>query len=132
MKAELLIIVALEPELKREVLLAGVNNIYSGAGKINAAVSTLKAIQEFHPQRIINFGTAGKVNPQLNGLLEIARVIQRDMQTEPLALRGRTPFCSKPHEYFSIGGAHLCGSGDSFVTAHDSWLHEQKVDVVDM
>ena len=132
MKTELLIITALESELKREALPAGIQIAYSGIGKINAAVTTLKAIQELQPKMILNFGTAGKVSPRANGLLQISKVIQRDMQTEPLAPRGKTPFCPRPHEYLAIGGEYICGTGDSFVTAHDAWLHEQQVDVVDM
>lgn len=132
MKTELLIITALESELKRESLPPEVRIVYSGIGKINATLTTLKAIQELQPKSILNFGTAGKVNPNLQGLLQIARVIQRDMQTEPLAPRGITPFCQRPFEYFSLGGNYVCGTGDSFVTAHDPWLHSQKVDVVDM
>ena len=132
MKNQLLIIAALESELKHEFLPHGVKIVYSGIGKINAALTTLKAAQEFQPKRILNFGTAGKVNPSVQGLLEIARVIQRDMQTEPLAPRGKTPFCTRPFEYFSLGGNYVCGTGDSFVTAHDPWLHTQRVDVVDM
>jgi adenosylhomocysteine nucleosidase len=53
------------------------------------------------------------------------------MRTEPLAPRGTTPFCKRPQEYHSHG-QFICGSGDSFVTAHDPWLHSQGVDVVDM
>jgi len=132
MKTELLIITALESELKRAALPQGVEIVYSGIGKINATLTTLKAIQELQPKRIVNFGTAGKVNLQLQGLLEIARVIQRDMQTEPLAPRGQTPFCPRPSEYFSLSGEHVCGTGDNFVTALDPWLHVHKVDVVDM
>ena len=132
MKTQLLIITALESELKREFLPPGVKIVYSGVGKINATLTMLKAIQELQPKSILNFGTAGKVNPNLQGLLQIARVIQRDMQTEPLAPRGVTPFCPRPFEYFSVSGEHVCGTGDNFVTAHDSWLHTQKVDVVDM
>lgn len=132
MKTNLLIITALESELERTALPSGVNIVYSGVGKINAAITSYQAIQEFNPQRVVNFGTAGGVNPQVNGLLEITKVLQRDMETEPLAPRGRTPFCPKPHEYFSLGGTHICGSGDSFVTDHDPWLREQGVDVVDM
>jgi adenosylhomocysteine nucleosidase len=132
MKSNLLIITALEAELSRAVLPSGVDIIYSGVGKVNAALMSYHAIQEFQPKRVINFGTAGKVNLDLDGLLEIGQVIQRDMQTEPLAPRGQTPFCSRPHTYQSLGGMHLCGTGDSFVTAHDPWLQEQGVDVVDM
>ena len=131
MNTNLLIITALESELKRESLPAGVEIVYSGIGKINATLTTIKAIHQYSPRRILNFGTAGKVNPDLHGLLSIGKVIQRDMLTEPLAPRGKTPFCTRPHEYLS-NGKFICGSGDSFVTAHDSWLHSQGIDVVDM
>jgi len=131
MKTDLLIITALESELKRDTLPTGVEIIYSGLGKINAALACIKAIDQFSPHRIINFGTAGKINPKLEGLLEIGKVIQRDMMTEPLAPRGKTPFSNKPSEYLS-SGKYVCGSGDSFVTTNDPWLVEQGVDVVDM
>ncbi len=131
MKTELLIITALESELKREALPSGVEIVYTGIGKINAAIASIKAIHQYSPKRILNFGTAGKIQPELNGLLEIGKVIQRDMQAEPLAPRGSTPFCVRPQEYLSTG-QFICGSGDSFVTAHDPWLHSLGVDVVDM
>ena len=105
--------------------------MYSGVGKINAAITSIKAIQQYSPKRILNFGTAGKIKPELQGLLEIGKVIQRDMDTEPLAPRGNTPFCTRPQEYLSTG-QFLCGSGDSFVTSKDPWLQSQGVDVVDM
>ena len=131
MKTELLIITALESELKREALPSGVEIVYSGVGKINAALTSIKAINQYSPKRILNFGTAGKIKSELHGLLEIGKVIQRDMVAEPLAPRGNTPFCLRPQEYLSTG-QFLCGSGDSFVTTQDSWLLTQGVDVVDM
>ena len=131
MKTELLIITALESELKRESLPGGVEIAYSGIGKINAAITTIKAIHQYAPKIILNFGTAGKIKPELQGLLEIGKVIQRDMDAEPLAPRGVTPFCSRPQEYLSTG-QFVCGSGDGFVTARDPWLDSKGVDVVDM
>ena len=131
MKTDFLIITALESELKRNALPSGVEIVYSGIGKINAALASAKAIHQFSPRKILNFGTAGKVNPQLDGLLEIGKVIQRDMLAEPLAPRGKTPFCDRPQEYLS-SGKYICGSGDSFVSAPDPWLLSQGVDVVDM
>ena len=131
MKTDLLIITALESELKRNALPAGVEMVYSGIGKINAALASIKAINQFSPSKIMNFGTAGKINPQLEGLLEIGKVIQRDMMAEPLAPRGQTPFCDRPQEYLS-SGKYICGSGDSFVSAADPWLLSQGIDVVDM
>ena len=131
MKTELLIITALESELKREALPSGVEIVYTGIGKINAVITSIKAIHQYSPKRILNFGTAGKIKPELHGLLEIGKVIQRDMQAEPLAPRGSTPFCVRPQEYLSTG-QFVCGSGDSFVTAHDPWLHSLGIDMVDM
>lgn len=132
MKKELLIITALESELAKSTLPAGVHIVYSGVGKINATAASLQAIHQYQPQRIVNFGTVGKINSTLEGLLEIGKVIQRDMMTVPLAPRGQTPFCEKPSQYLSLGGEHTCGTGDSFVTAHDPWLISQGIDVVDM
>ncbi len=127
-----IIITALEGELKASNIPAGIPIIYSGIGKINATIATIQAIKKFNPKVIINFGTVGKVNSALQGLLTIKKVIQRDMQTEPLAPRGVTPFCTKPSEYLSINGQYTCGTGDSFVTIRDDWLIQQSVDVVDM
>ena len=131
MTTELLIITALEAELKRDSLPSGVKIVYSGIGKINATLTSVRAIHEHKPARIINYGSVGKINPQCNGLLEIGKVIQRDMIAEPLAPRGQTPFSNRPSEFIS-SGQFICGSGDSFVTAADPWLQSKGVDVVDM
>jgi adenosylhomocysteine nucleosidase len=132
MKNDLLIITALEAELNREALPPGIKIVYSGVGKINAAIASFHAITELKPARIINFGTAGKINTEIHGLLEIGSVIQRDMNAQPLAPRGKTPFSHAPMKYQSSGGIYVCGTGDSFVNNHDNWLHQEKVDVVDM
>ena len=132
MKTQLLIITALESELDKSTLPGGVDIVYSGVGKINATAVSIQAIHQYQPQRIVNFGTVGKINPALQGLLEIGKVIQRDMMTAPLAPRGQTPFCPRPSHYLSFGGEHTCGTGDSFVTAQDPWLISQGIDVVDM
>jgi adenosylhomocysteine nucleosidase len=131
-KKELLIITALETELKKDLVPPAVNIVYTGVGKVNAAMKTYQAIHQFQPTWIINFGTVGKVNTNLDGLIEIAKVIQRDMNAEPLAPRGKTPFSQDPIHFASLGGRYLCGTGDSFVNARDQWLLDQKVDVVDM
>jgi adenosylhomocysteine nucleosidase len=132
MKNDLLIITALESELNRDALPEGVKIVYTGVGKINAALASYKAIAEHQPKLIVNFGTVGKINPALTGLVSIGKVVQRDMIAEPLAPRGMTPFCPNPYEYFSVSGDHICGTGDNFVTSQDPWLGLQKVDVVDM
>ncbi len=132
MKQPLIIIVALEAELASHQIPAGIPVIYSGVGKINAAIATYKAIQTFNPAMILNFGTVGKINPLLSGLIQIGKVIQRDMQTEPLAPRGIVPFCARPNTYSAATEGYTCGTGDSFVTQYDAWLSDNGVDVVDM
>jgi adenosylhomocysteine nucleosidase len=132
MTSEIVIITALDSELDKNSLPSGINIIYSGIGKINAAIATLNAIHKFNPKYIVNFGTVGTVKASIRGLIQIKTVLQRDMCAEPLAPRGKTPFCTRPAEYHSIEGKYICGTGDSFVTIRDPWLEEQKVDVVDM
>ena len=131
-ETDILLITALPMELDQGKLPDHVRVVYSGVGKINATMATLRGIQQYAPARILNFGTAGGINSALSGLVDIARVIQRDMIAEPLLPRGRVPFCERPHELHSGRGDHTCGTGDSFVTAHDPWLHAQRIDVVDM
>lgn len=132
MKPKILIITALESELDKHKLPKSVDCAYCGVGKINAALSTFKAIQEFQPALVVNYGTVGKINPSLSGMIEIAKVVQRDMMTEPLSPRGQTPFCTRPQTYQSGRGSYVCGTGDSFVTAADPWLVAHNIDVVDM
>lgn len=128
----ILLVVALKNELEAITIPKNIAVAYTGIGKINAATVTQSAIIHYQPSLIVNFGTAGGLNPKLSELVAIGRVIQRDMNAQPLAPRGITPFCTKPAEYVSQWGKHTCGSGDSFVTSSDPWLIEQRVDVVDM
>lgn len=127
-----LIIVALEGELNAEILAASLPLVYCGVGKVNAALATQRAIHEFKPDLIINFGTAGRISSHLHGLQRVARVVQRDMNAEPLAPRGVTPLTAGPHHFESGDDGVICGTGDSFVTSRDEWLHENKIDLVDM
>jgi adenosylhomocysteine nucleosidase len=132
MKNSLVVIVALEDELNADNISSHIPVIYSGIGKVNASIATFRAIKEYNPDLIINFGTVGKITPSLSGLIQIGSVIQRDMIAEPLAPRGSVPFSNKPNMFVSISNGHICGSGDSFVTQHDDWLTQNGVDVVDM
>jgi len=132
MQTDIIIITALGMELDATKVPSGVGVYFSGIGKINAAITTMRAIEQSKPKLIINFGTAGAVHAGTSGLLGINRVIQRDIIAEPLSPRGQVPFCTRPHEYFSKTGEFSCGSGDSFVTSHDPWLVQQDIAVVDM
>jgi len=110
----------------------GVQLLHSGVGKINAALAARDAVERYRPELIVNYGTAGAVRAGTHGLLSVGRVIQRDMDAEPLAPRGVTPFASVPTEIRAAEPGICCATGDSFVRAADAWLRDQGVDVVDM
>ena len=115
-KSETLIIVALEDECPRD-LLAGWRVVYTGVGKVNALIGLSKAIVENKTKTVINFGTAGSIDPNLRGLKEVTTFKQRDMDVRSLGFNvGETPFDD-------IGDIHLdrpglsCGTGDNFVSS---------------
>jgi adenosylhomocysteine nucleosidase len=112
----LLVIVALEEELSRQPLPAGVVLVHSGVGKVNAALATAAALREHAPTQVVNFGTAGALSAAAHGLVEVGRVLQRDMLAMPLAPRGVTPFDARAAELGNGRGGLLCASGDSFVS----------------
>jgi adenosylhomocysteine nucleosidase len=130
--SRILILTALKSELDAARAPDGVDVLYGGVGKINTAITTTEAILASKPALIVNYGTCGKITEGLRGLLEIARVIQRDMMAMPLAERGVTPLSDDAAILASGFGTAVCGTGDSFVTATDPWLIENNVDVVDM
>ena len=108
---------------------------YCGVGKVNAAHATMKAIAD-GATKIVNFGTAGLVcAKELKGLLKVTHIKERDMQAEPQAPRGVTPFEETPFageiELSPLREITL-GTGDSFVQAPDQWFDEAQIDIVDM
>lgn len=128
----ILVVCALPKELDDSRAPDGVRVLHCGVGKINAASATTAALIAERPRLVVNYGTAGKLTASLHGLVEVKRVIQRDMMTMPLAPRGVTPLSDEPHEYVSAHGTVVCGTGDSFVMASDPWLNENGVDIVEM
>lgn len=118
--------------MSRQPLPPGVQLLHSGVGKINAALAAQAAIARWRPRLVVNYGTAGAVRAGVHGLLPVARVLQRDMDAEPIAPRGRTPFSTQPEVLESGVPGVCCGTGDSFVRSGDAWLEQRAVDVVDM
>ncbi len=128
----LLVLVALPQEFDAALLGAQAMVCYTGVGKVNAAYAAAQAIRAHAPQLVINFGSAGRVAPCPPGLVEVASVLQRDMNAEPLAPRGATPFQDGGHTLHSGHVGVVCGTGDSFVTAADPWFETRGVQLVDM
>ena len=125
----ILVLVAIDTELKGVTLPQGYKLVEIGVGKVNASGSTVQAIIRYEPERIINFGTAGSLNKELeNGLYRISRVRQRDMDCRPFGIElGVTPYDVVADIDMKCDGVTL-GTGDSFVTSTPELL----TDLVDM
>jgi adenosylhomocysteine nucleosidase len=132
MSGKILVLTAIDDELDKASAPEGIEVIYSGVGKVNAASAAALALLVLQPSLVINYGTAGKINEKVDGLVEVGHVVQRDMMAMPLAPRGRTPFSPDLDRLSSGHGDVTCGTGDSFVTSGDPWLNENHVDIVDM
>ena len=127
LEIRMLILVAIEEELKRSEL-PDHEIEYVGVGKVNAVFNTLNAIEKYSPKQIVNFGTAGSLNKNIKGLVEVSSFFQRDMDASPLGFdMGQTPFEEDIEITFGREGV-TCGTGDKFVTS----LPALKTDIVDM
>ena len=89
---------------------------HSGVGKINATIKIMELINEFKPEKIINYGTAGSTKKELAGLIKCTTFIQHDMDARGLLnfKLGETPFDPISVISFSSDG-YTCASGDHFV-----------------
>ena len=123
----ILILVAVKEELIKKDL-PNIQIHYTGVGKINAAIKTLKGSKNCAPSLIISYGTAGSLKKELRGLIEVTRFFQRDMDATPLGFQiGQTPFDDISDINFGSGG-YSCGTGDSSLTQ----TPKLKTDLVDM
>ena len=67
-------------------LLPNWNIVYSGVGKVNAALTVANAYNTYKPSTIINYGTAGALNSNLKGLVSVNSFKQRDMGVDNFLL----------------------------------------------
>jgi len=99
---------------------------FTGVGKINAASTTEQIIKDYKPNLVINYGTAGAVNSNIKGLVQVTGFVDRDMDARPLNFKlGQTPY----EKDIMLGTPEVvCGTGDTFVTEKPAI----DCDVVDM
>lgn len=125
-----LIVVALPEEFQREYVPTGFNILYTGIGKVNAAIQLSKYLTTNpHTEFIINYGTAGASEDHYKGqLVSVRGVLERDMNLTPLGLP--LYVTSKTQEsviYTSNRDPDvICGTGDSFARPGDGY------EIVDM
>ncbi len=118
---------------------AGIPVVYSGVGKVNAAMTLAKRLAAYRHAGVglplvINFGSAGSRRFKTGELLACTGFRQRDMDVRGLGFpQGTTPFedippaLEFPHVFAGLPEG-ICGTGDSFETAG----REHSCDVVDM
>ena len=117
MSKHVALIVALDQELPAEGL-ADWTIIYTGVGKVNAAISLMAALADIKPDLLINYGTAGAVTPGLSGIVEVGKSVQYDMDVRPLGLDlGVTPFEDHTSCFTLSDSPLICGTADRFATS---------------
>ncbi|MEM8755453.1 MAG: 5'-methylthioadenosine nucleosidase [Pseudomonadota bacterium] len=127
MSDDLMIFVALEDECPAS-LIAPHEVVYTGVGKVNAAIAAAEALARRRPKLAVNFGTAGAVAPGLGGLIECGAAVQRDMDLRPLGFALGETFGDPPPHEERWGDGPVVGTGDSFAAERP----ELACDLVDM
>ena len=72
-----LFVFALEAEAGN--VFAEVNTVFTGIGKVNAAIALTKAIAQRKPKLIVNLGSAGSQRYKKGEVVCCTRFVQRDM-----------------------------------------------------
>jgi adenosylhomocysteine nucleosidase len=123
------ILVALEQELSNNLDPTKYRLSYTGVGKINATIAAVEACLQPDCERVINYGTAGALNPLIIGdLIQIGRIYQRDMDARPMFELGYTPFERDSGPIDICQSVYTLSTGDNFVKS----IPDLATDAVDM
>ena len=106
--------------------------IYTGVGKLNAAISLFSNLHFLLtektkiPKVVLNLGTAVSATKEIGKVFQVNRFIQRDMRCEPIAPKYITPFEFDAFPFLDIQKFSnrfenvTCGTGDSFLSNFNS------------
>lgn len=106
-----------------------VNKVFTGIGKVNAAIELTRAIHRQRPRLIVNLGSAGSTHFNRGDVVCCTRFIQRDMDVRGLGFSlYETPLSGIPPvlEYgVKVDGLPeaVCGTGDSFEMSHSATIY---------
>ena len=117
------------PEEKIEINIPNAEVIYveTGMGKVNASMRLMRAICEYHPDMVINAGSAGTLNHKVGDIIVCNRFIDRDLRKVTLdGVISEIEFEKFANFSNSIWGT--CNTGDSFITEGN----DIEGDVIDM
>ena len=123
------------PEEKIEINIPNAEVIYveTGIGKVSAAMRTMRAICEYHPDIVINAGSAGTLNHKVGDIIVCNRFIDRDLRKVTLnGVVSEIEFdCRDVARRFLTNRDIVwgtCNTGDSFITEGN----DIEGDVIDM
>lgn len=135
----IVVVMALPAESAGRFETRGIEVLYTGIGKVNAAIAITRQLARIRhegrgPPLVVNFGTAGGIGIPPRTLVACRRFVDRDMDVAPLGFAlGETPLDELPPmlEFppcFPGLREAVCGTGDSFATR----AQRLTCDVVDM
>ena len=125
MSKHIILFVALESELPKELVPPNVSLYYTGVGKVNAAIKATEVIRGFgmggwEPDDVVvlNYGSAGSNTIPKGTLADCRYFIQQDMIT-PFGHRHETPFDSEIYPEIKeptieFGTGYVCRTQDKF------------------
>lgn len=121
---QILVVMALASESQGLLEKAGFSVLYTGMGKVQASLSLTKHLSQSQnnpePLLVVNLGTAGSFKLAPGQVVEVQRVVQRDVDLRVVGLpAGRFPkqlnefICSS---YLASCQRVVCGTGDSVIS----------------
>ncbi len=126
--------VAIPSEFPREVCPAGIELIYTGVGKVNAAIRTTQSLINADRSKtvVINYGSAGSNHHAIHSIIRCRKFQQADMDARPLAPDwGLTPFDDIVHPHIEQGILIFDEQGD-LCTTQDKFQLQPVFEVNDM
>jgi adenosylhomocysteine nucleosidase len=116
-----ILFVALPSELPNELVPNGIDVVYTGVGKVNAAIKATETLKGLDPKDtiVINYGSAGGHEVMVGNLFKCKTFIQRDMDARPFAEETITPFDNEivmGKIDFNGLGYNICYTQDHFET----------------
>lgn len=104
--------------------------VITGPGKARAAAGLARALTDQRPEEVVVVGTAGAVNPDLSGVLEIGTVSEHDLDVPAIERLVGVDYGATMR--LAPAGPHL-GTGDVFVAGDRAEaLRNLGYDLVDM
>jgi adenosylhomocysteine nucleosidase len=122
MSMRIKLFVALPSEFPKGFEPMGVDVIYTGVGKINAAIKATEILKDLSPSEtiVINYGSAGASGDLVGCLVTCKNFVQKDIDARPFVNKTITPFDETIYpklndaSILSFGNGLICNTQDKF------------------